>query len=166
MSLGPNRSPASSSAAFRRAHWGAEIAGEKLRPIGSGTTSSVPMWEGTLMPEVTRRRTGELLRKLFEILKAAPEGLQAKEALECPRRRGSPHGLRIRRLRDGWAPFRQDRALCHGRLRQGRLDAEEQGPMDTDRDGMAGLSRAQRPRRLLRSRLKALPAMARGTTSR
>ncbi len=35
------------------------------------------------MPEVTRRRTGELLRKLFEILKAAPEGLQAKEALSA-----------------------------------------------------------------------------------
>jgi len=35
------------------------------------------------MPEVTRRRTGELLRKLFEILRAAPDGLQAKDALSA-----------------------------------------------------------------------------------
>ncbi len=34
------------------------------------------------MAEVTRKRTGELLRKLFEILMAAPEGLQAGVALE------------------------------------------------------------------------------------
>jgi restriction system protein len=33
------------------------------------------------MPEVTRRRTGELLRKLFEILLKHPEGLPAGEAL-------------------------------------------------------------------------------------
>jgi restriction system protein len=34
------------------------------------------------MPEVTRKRTGELLRALFEILKSNPEGLQAKDALK------------------------------------------------------------------------------------
>jgi len=34
------------------------------------------------MPEITRRRTGELLRKLFEILLGHPEGLQAGVALE------------------------------------------------------------------------------------
>jgi restriction system protein len=34
------------------------------------------------MPEVTRRRTGELLRKLFEILMALPEGMQGHDALE------------------------------------------------------------------------------------
>lgn len=34
------------------------------------------------MADVTRARTGELLRKLFEILKAEPEGLPAAEALE------------------------------------------------------------------------------------
>jgi restriction system protein len=34
------------------------------------------------MPEITRRRTGELLRKLFEILRGEPEGLPAKVALE------------------------------------------------------------------------------------
>jgi restriction system protein len=34
------------------------------------------------MAEITRRRTGELLRKLFEILRAAPEGLPARVALE------------------------------------------------------------------------------------
>jgi len=33
------------------------------------------------MAEITRPRTGELLRKLFEILMAAPEGLKAKDAL-------------------------------------------------------------------------------------
>lgn len=33
------------------------------------------------MPEITRRRTGKLLRKLFELLRGVPEGLQAKEAL-------------------------------------------------------------------------------------
>jgi restriction system protein len=33
------------------------------------------------MPEVTRRRTGELLRKLFEVLIKYPEGLQARDAL-------------------------------------------------------------------------------------
>lgn len=33
------------------------------------------------MPEVTRQRVGELLRKLFEVLMAHPEGLQAKDAL-------------------------------------------------------------------------------------
>src|ERR1017187_1507946 len=33
------------------------------------------------MADVTRRRTGELLRKLFEILLQTPEGMQAREAL-------------------------------------------------------------------------------------
>lgn len=33
------------------------------------------------MPEVTRRRTGELVRKLFEILMSHPDGVQAREAL-------------------------------------------------------------------------------------
>lgn len=33
------------------------------------------------MAEVTRRRTGELLRKLFEILMTKPDGMRAKEAL-------------------------------------------------------------------------------------
>ncbi len=35
------------------------------------------------MAEVTRRRTGELLRKLFEILLTHPEGLQARDALSA-----------------------------------------------------------------------------------
>src|SRR3990172_2414562 len=34
------------------------------------------------MAEVTRRRTGELVRKLFEILMSHPDGLQAREALD------------------------------------------------------------------------------------
>jgi restriction system protein len=34
------------------------------------------------MPEITRRRTGELLRRLFEILLKHPDGLQARTALE------------------------------------------------------------------------------------
>ena len=33
------------------------------------------------MPEVTRRRTGEFVRKLFEILLQHPDGLQARDAL-------------------------------------------------------------------------------------
>lgn len=33
------------------------------------------------MAEITRQRTGELLRKLLELLQAAPEGLRAKDAL-------------------------------------------------------------------------------------
>lgn len=33
------------------------------------------------MPNITYRRTGELLRKLFEILMSQPEGMQAKNAL-------------------------------------------------------------------------------------
>jgi restriction system protein len=33
------------------------------------------------MPEITRRRTGEMLRELFEVLLPAPEGIQAREAL-------------------------------------------------------------------------------------
>ena len=33
------------------------------------------------MADITRRRTGELLRKLFEILMLAPDGLKAKDAL-------------------------------------------------------------------------------------
>jgi restriction system protein len=33
------------------------------------------------MAEITRKRTGELLRKLFEILMPHPEGLRAAEAL-------------------------------------------------------------------------------------
>lgn len=33
------------------------------------------------MPEITRRRTGELLRKLFEIVLQHPDGLQARDAL-------------------------------------------------------------------------------------
>jgi restriction system protein len=34
------------------------------------------------MPEITRRRTGELLRKLFDILAGHPEGLAASRAME------------------------------------------------------------------------------------
>lgn len=34
------------------------------------------------MAEITRKRTGELLRKLFEILKQSPEGMPAGAALE------------------------------------------------------------------------------------
>lgn len=34
------------------------------------------------MSEVTRRKTGEKLRKLFEILMKAPDGLPARQALE------------------------------------------------------------------------------------
>jgi restriction system protein len=34
------------------------------------------------MPEITRRRTGELVRKLFEILMDSPDGVPAREALE------------------------------------------------------------------------------------
>ena len=34
------------------------------------------------MAETTRRRTGELLRKLFDILKQSPEGMSAASALE------------------------------------------------------------------------------------
>jgi hypothetical protein len=33
------------------------------------------------MPEITRRRTGEMLRKLFEVLLSVPEGMQARDAL-------------------------------------------------------------------------------------
>ena len=33
------------------------------------------------MPEITRRRTGEMLRKLFEILMPMPDGMQARDAL-------------------------------------------------------------------------------------
>lgn len=33
------------------------------------------------MAEVTKGRTGELLRKLFEILMMRPEGMRAKDAL-------------------------------------------------------------------------------------
>jgi len=39
------------------------------------------------MAEVTRRRTGELVRKLFEILMSHPDGLQAREALDQLRAR-------------------------------------------------------------------------------
>src|SRR6476661_7730145 len=34
------------------------------------------------MPEITRQRTGEHVRKLFGILMASPEGLPARTALE------------------------------------------------------------------------------------
>lgn len=34
------------------------------------------------MAEITRRRTGEFLRELFNILRAAPEGMRASEALQ------------------------------------------------------------------------------------
>jgi hypothetical protein len=33
------------------------------------------------MPEITRRRTGEMLRRLFEFLRPVPEGMQARNAL-------------------------------------------------------------------------------------
>lgn len=33
------------------------------------------------MPEITRRRTGEMLRQLFEVLLPVPEGVQARDAL-------------------------------------------------------------------------------------
>ncbi|HQR06490.1 MAG TPA: restriction endonuclease [Gemmatales bacterium] len=37
------------------------------------------------MPEVTRKRTGELIRKLFDILVPEPDGLPAREALDLLR---------------------------------------------------------------------------------
>lgn len=39
------------------------------------------------MPEITRRRTGEMLRALFEVLMPVPEGMQAREALSALERR-------------------------------------------------------------------------------
>ncbi|HVQ35926.1 MAG TPA: winged helix-turn-helix domain-containing protein [Pyrinomonadaceae bacterium] len=33
------------------------------------------------MPEITRRRTGEMLRELFQLLLPIPEGMPAREAL-------------------------------------------------------------------------------------
>jgi restriction system protein len=39
------------------------------------------------MPEITRRRTGEMLRALFEVLMPVPEGVQAREALSALERR-------------------------------------------------------------------------------
>ena len=38
-------------------------------------------YEIQLLPEITRRRTGEFLRELFSILLAAPEGMRASDAL-------------------------------------------------------------------------------------
>jgi restriction system protein len=38
------------------------------------------------MAEITRQRTGEFLKRLFEILKSFPEGIQAGQALETLRR--------------------------------------------------------------------------------
>lgn len=35
------------------------------------------------MPEVTKRRTGEFLRKLFAILLQHPEGLPARDAVQA-----------------------------------------------------------------------------------
>jgi hypothetical protein len=48
------------------------------------------------MAEITRKRTGELLRKLFEILIQHPEGLRAATALE----RLSRWGRMARKLTD------------------------------------------------------------------
>lgn len=42
------------------------------------------------MPDITKRRTGELLRHLFEILLAHPEGLQAREALAALEKSAPP----------------------------------------------------------------------------
>jgi len=39
------------------------------------------------MPNVTRRRTGEMLRQLFEVLLPAPEGIQARDALAALEKR-------------------------------------------------------------------------------
>ena len=39
------------------------------------------------MPQVNRRRTGEMLRKLFEFLIPLSEGMQAREALAELKRR-------------------------------------------------------------------------------
>ena len=39
------------------------------------------------MPEITRRRTGEMLRALYELLIPVPEGMQAREALAALERR-------------------------------------------------------------------------------
>lgn len=46
------------------------------------SSSSGTIREGPRMAEVTRRRTGEFVRKLFEILLAHPEGIPAREALQ------------------------------------------------------------------------------------
>src|SRR5207302_832116 len=42
---------------------------------------AMPPLEGQRMAEVTRRRTGEFLRKLFEILMPHPDGLLGRDAL-------------------------------------------------------------------------------------
>ena len=39
------------------------------------------------MPEVTRRRTGEFMYKLFEILMPHPDGLPARDALALLRQK-------------------------------------------------------------------------------
>jgi restriction system protein len=50
--------------------------------IGSCVThASTPQRRGAQLPEITRRRTGEMLRKLFEILMPLPEGMQARDAI-------------------------------------------------------------------------------------
>lgn len=39
------------------------------------------------MPEITRRRTGEMLRELFEVLMPVSDGMQAREALTALEKR-------------------------------------------------------------------------------
>jgi restriction system protein len=63
----------------------ADQAGEASGSGATETSSSLQFSEKSkrlIMPDITRRRTGELLRKLFEILLRYPEGLAARTALQ------------------------------------------------------------------------------------
>jgi hypothetical protein len=75
---------------------------------------ALPTVEVLAMPEVTRRRTGELLRKLFEILMEKPEGMQAKTPLPTRIERFRPTGTAGDRL------FRT-RTRCTGDHQEPRL---------------------------------------------
>lgn len=52
------------------------------------------------MPEITRRRTGEMLRALFEVLMPVPEGMQARDIPCRPRETFDTVASRSGQLRD------------------------------------------------------------------
>jgi len=73
------------------------------------------------MAEITRRRTGELLRKLFEILLREPEGLQARLALERLAGAVSLTEYEAGMYEAGGRRFEKNCPVCDGRLCQSWL---------------------------------------------
>jgi restriction system protein len=82
------------------------------------------------MPEITRRRTGEMLRALFEVLMPVPEGVQAREALSALERRVTLSEYEKGEYASGGRRFDKIVRFATVDLVKGRLVVQGEGAMD------------------------------------